>query len=275
MATEFMAELDAAVDSYDLKKEVSEIYTAGQVPSIRDGLHLSDVIGRRALCMRKMVLLHCYTQDLLIHGHQLSARFETGNAIHARWQANISRSPLTTVHGIELSHIEMFWKLLFTPDIIADFRGEPHIWELKGYNDLEYGRLTRKGKLPEDAIIQNALYQWFTGIYQGLIVVENKNNQDFHVWRFSLDDPGMRDKIAPYETTFNTIASIVNIHLRTGKLPKRLDVCTSPHDETPKGCASCSACFRTPDARVSMKRPVAWIEQEGKDGQENGEGVLS
>lgn len=254
--SDFMAELDNAVDRVDLKQEVSAIYTDGQVPSIRDGLHLSDVIGRSVRCMRKMVLLHFYNQDQLIHGHQLSARFETGNAIHHRWQANISRS--IGMADIEMQHIETFWKLLFTPDIIAPFRGEMHIWELKGYNDAEFGRLTRKGKLPEDAIIQNLLYQWFTNIPRGLIIVENKNDQNFAVWRVCLDDPGQRDKIKPYETIFNEIAALAKIHQETGKLPRRLPVCNSPTDTTPKGCAGCSACFASKDQRESMKRLQAW-----------------
>src|SRR5437763_15647555 len=71
----------------ELKKHTEKVltlYQAGQKPSLRDGLHVSDIFHRKVICWRKMVLLHCYQQNPIVHSATLTARFETGNAIHAR-----------------------------------------------------------------------------------------------------------------------------------------------------------------------------------------------
>jgi hypothetical protein len=239
--------------------QVAEIYKNGQVPSIRDGLHVSDVFHRKFLCWRKMVFLALYKQDSVIHSATLSARFETGNAIHARWQGNVGRA--VTNHHIEYQHLETFWRLLFTPDIIADYLWpdalvpEPTIWELKGYNSAEYGRLTRKGKLPVDAILQCTLYMWFTGIHRGLVVVENKDTQAFSVWPVEYNE----ELVMPLVPTFDHIKADVDAHLENPDvLPDRLAECTAPDAEIPSSCAGCTACFSNPAERIQLRRKIAW-----------------
>lgn len=254
----FMADLNKQVSDVTLKSEIAAIYKAGQRTSLRDGLHVSDCFGRKP-CWRRMVLAYYYLQNEVFHKHQLAAIFENGTDIHKRWQEKFQRAGVAI--GIEMQHLETFWQVLFTPDIIAMFRGRKTIFELKGYHLTEFNKLAWGGKLPADAILQANLYMHFTGIHHAVIIVECKDNQDFKAWEIDYDP----ELAKPYEETFDYIKQLTDIHLATGELPVRLAECTAPTDETPKGCGCCQACFTDKVGREALKRPQIWMHNGKTD----------
>jgi hypothetical protein len=244
------------------------LYEKGITPSLRDRLHVSDVIGR-VKCPRKMVLLHCYQQSLVFHSARQSMIFDMGNLLHGLLQETVSRA--VENYEIEPEHEETFWKVIFHPDMIIPFdwddgNGEvPTILEFKGYGH-DYcsnlfphpgkdGTIIPAKKLPKDAILQANVYMWFTGIRKSLVIVVNKNDQHLWAWPVEYDEK----LILPWIPVFDGIKRDIDYHMaHPDRLPKRLDACTSPDDKTPKGCSACTACFSNSRELISLRRPEAW-----------------
>ncbi len=217
-SSSFIDELDEEVVKTTLHDTIADIYVKGQRSEYRDGPHLSDYT--RPLtdqCLRMLVLSHFYKDNLVFHGARLAAIFEQGQDMHKRWQAVFQRAGVA--RHIELKHLETYWRVFFTPDLIADIDGVLYIVELKGYKQEEYVRLV-KGKAPADAINQCNLYMW-----------------DFHVWPVDYDEA----MAAPYEERLQYVKPLVDYHAQTGKLPRR--VCNSPNEPRAQGCRMREACF--------------------------------
>ena len=227
-----------------LHKWLAKAYTTGQRPSLRHGLHLSTFRGK---CKRHMMLSHLYLGNQVFHAQQTAATFEQGNDMHARWQQNLDRAGVTL--DIEREHIETYWHILFTPDIIIEYEGEPMVVELKGYG------ISGFNTYPADAVLQCMTYMWFTGIRKGVVIVEAKNDQRFRCVEVKYDERQLQHLIP----LFNEVKELCDQHMRDGSMPDRIDECPNPNTETAQKCGSCEACFTTPEQRKEMRRAVAWV----------------
>ena len=248
-------ELEKAVNTITLDQLFRDIYAQGQQADIREGFHISDCLkSLTSQCARKVVLSRFYAANRVYHSAQQAAIFEQGIAIHQRWQEAFIRSG--KAFAIEQSYMEEYFGVICTPDIVADIDGLA-IVELKGYNLDEYERLLN-GKLPGEAIIQIQTYMWLTGIHKGFVLVENKNNQNFHVWPVQYDP----QKVMPVEERLHFYKNLFDIHVADGRLPKR--ICTSSRDARAKGCRMCRACFSSPTERRTRDESIGHRSSDGQ-----------
>lgn len=202
------------------------------------------------------------------------AIFENGWSLHRRWQlllkehadvvwssesgpgiAYIPSSELERigkeidgkiyVPELDLTHYDEERNLYFSPDAILDFGAHRYVVEIKGIKQEEYLQLTddlmtaitisdtiRKGRL------QVQLYMHLLKLSRGVILVENKNNQDFKLWVVESEPSLITTQIERmYQVKRDTILSQrhgVNASFRK---------CQSSDDPAAQKCPMRAVCF--------------------------------
>lgn len=236
--------LDAQIGYVDLKNKIEKILVRGQKTGFRDNNHISDL---KSDCNRFRVLSHFYKSNIVFHGAKQAAIWQQGNDFHKRWQDAFLRAGVAL--DIERTHIETYWDVQFHPDAIIDLDGEPTIVELKGYNEREYIREITGEKAPMDAIVQCNIYMWMTGIHRGIVIVENKNTQDFTCWPLHYNS----ELTKLQEAALNLDKQLCDIHVQSGALPKKLAICENYEDERPCSCRYRDVCFMSQLERDGMR----------------------
>ncbi len=160
----------------------------------RTGIHVSSLIASdAAFCFRQIVLMQFHKhQDINLHGRTLQI-FLQGWVIHQKWQELFRTAGNTPGSFIEVLSIEesrVKKGITYTPDIIAAIGtgklGKPYIIEIKSMKGERYEAL--KG-IHKDARVQANMYMWLEGIEQAIVLVENKDTQEFKLWVIKYDKP--------------------------------------------------------------------------------------
>jgi len=260
MSIDIFEELSAKVDTMDLKNRLKEIYYSGQDASIRHGVHLSDIKsaemykGKPNLCYRKIVLSAFFDAQPVKYKHPTIAWFERGIDLHKRWQEKFIRAGVVihveTQHEVTWANTADNWRLLFTPDIIVYLGIGPEIVEIKGYKQAHYLKIVKEKELnpSEDSYIQAQWYMWLSGIHQALVIVENKNDQDFLVRRIQFDP----DIVSPYEDRIVLIDALMEEYKTNRKLPKR--ICATRDDAKACECSQRDTCFADAITRARTRK---------------------
>lgn len=197
------------------------------------GVHASSLLASdKDFCYREQVLSFSFKPK----GGQLSASllriFLEGNAIHLKWQM------LFTVGGLAVAierqgHNEES-NLSYTPDAVIKLFGRLWVVEIKSMNTFAFQKLT---KAPQAAIDQLSIYMMEEKVPQGIVLVEDKNNQNFRVWPIKYDPDSTRRPIK----RLKIINKVAPIYKSRGKLPKRL--CSSKDIGRAKRCQFAAECF--------------------------------
>src|SRR6266700_2815508 len=154
------------------------------------------------------------------------AYFATGWVYHEKWQSlfrlygNVVLSDDNRLPELDLTHFLPGENLYFSPDAIIQFGNEKYLVEIKGINHDEYVghpdlyewdeskvngyrlvKKERKGivnatleeamKLSQTvykAVIQANNYLYFTDLQKAILLIENKNTQDFKVYVMERDE---------------------------------------------------------------------------------------
>ncbi len=216
----------------------------------RTGTHASDVIkpatGKQAYCPRMMVLAGHYEPVQPDVSPGLQMIFDHGWAIHQKWQRLFIETGVAV--EVETTHTDKAHGLDFTPDAVVMYKGKPHVIEIKGWNQETFEKVSTvspwKHAKYRSAHQQCNFYMSMLGIPDGMVLIENKNNQDIKVFVIE-SDPTM---VQPFLDRLNTIQEDLDDFALTSKLPTR--ICAS---ESSTRAADC------PYARV------CWLEQSERE----------
>lgn len=153
--------------------------------------HASAILAPESeWCLRRHVLTALYPElverpEVKPWSAHTNAVFLNGWHLHEKWQKLFSE------HGqvveVETSHFDETRYLHFTPDAIINFAGQPYVVEIKGYKASTFEKLNETGKPPAAAHAQANLYCHMLEIERGIVLVENKDTQDYKVWAIECD----------------------------------------------------------------------------------------
>lgn len=177
----------------------------------RTGLHASSIIASDSdFCFREQILSFHYKKFAVPISPKMLGVFLNGWYVHIKWQTLFEKCGVA--ESIEETRVSKLWNVYLTPDAVINLFGRKYIVEIKSMNTFQFKHL--KGP-PINAVRQCQFYMHILGIPYGIILVEDKNDQNFHSWVIEYDPIVARPfierlyKIQKYEEKFQ----------ESGKLP--------------------------------------------------------
>lgn len=212
----------------------------------REGIHVSSIIKSDGdFCLRQIVLMqHFEHAPLPIHGRVLRI-FANGWSSHQKWQALFELAKIA--EEVETTHYHKETGASFTPDAIIRLFGKRFLVEIKTMNAEAYNSMK---SVHQDARIQANMYMHLEGIRLAIILVENKDNQDFKLWVIEYEPALIRKFIK----RLDDIKAWLILYQEERKLPARHIRC--PSEDTPKArsCPVRAACFAGKFERERMRK---------------------
>jgi len=232
----------------------------GATQPLRNGLHASSVlVSDQEWCVREHVLHEIYPdqavqQQLQTWDWKRSAIFENGWRLHQRWQdmfkrfGNVVWNEDSAELELDLIHYDETRNIYFSPDVILEFAGQRYVVEIKGIKQEAYQEIMITGDLEtamdlnetvNKAFYQANLYMHLLGLKRAILLIENKNNQDFKVWVIEYD----KELSVKYIQRIYTVKGNV-VNVRTFGLEKLYPrICHSRGDQRAKSCPMRDVCF--------------------------------
>lgn len=216
----------------------------------RSGLHASSFIDvDETFCFREQVLGHYFKTTTISNNSwiRLLRVFLEGWYVHKKWQYLFTSCGLSSI--VERGHMNYFWDFHFTPDAIITVLNKRVVVEIKSHSMLGFDKLSSP---PANAVRQAQMYMHFTGIPYGLILVENKNNQEFKVWMIDYD----YEILKPVLERLLYLKKLILAFEQSGRLPKMHDRCDFEGKKNPraKSCSMCELCFGNDNFREEFRR---------------------
>lgn len=221
----------------------SHMRSARVLDEKRAGLHASAVIASDSeFCYREQVLSLIYEQaqgkDLPVTSLRI---FAAGNSIHEKWQS-MFKNCSGYVKNFKLIRNEARsfsekWKLYFTPDAIVEINGIRYIIEIKSMNTFSYKHVANSTNPHPSARKQLMLYMHLTGIHRGLILLEDKNSQDFEIFEVRYD----YKEVVKYLDRLQEIKAQYKELKKNNIQPDR--ICKNNKVKRAINCNMCEACF--------------------------------
>lgn len=205
----------------------------------RQGLHASSIIASdNEFCFREHVLSFFYVRNPVTISTATLRKWLNGWYVHMKWQM------LFHVAGVsdltEAVRKSDLWNVYCTPDAIIKLLNKRFVVEIKSMNTFDYGKLK---KPPLQAVKQANFYMFQTGIPQAIVLVEDKNNQDFMPWVIQFDV----DLVRPYVERLYVLKRCVSKFTMKGKLPMR--ICDASTNGRAQKCAYHVVCFASREER--------------------------
>lgn len=246
----------------------------------RIGLHASSVlVNQNKWCLRKHALINAFPEHIKPVSIQSwdwkrEKIFTTGWDLHERWQKLFLdtaqsladediRQQWLEMFGqfsdpawnaelsgweLDLTHFNEGYEVYFSPDAILQIGPHQYIVEIKGIKQEYFDKLTDDleqactvYELIKKARIQANIYMHLTGLKKAILLIENKNTQEFRIYLTQYD----KALFEPYhERMLNVKAATINAKRSNGLqvLPQR--VCQSPEDRLARQCPIRDYCFR-------------------------------
>lgn len=156
---------------------------------------------------------------------------------------------------VETSHYARQWGLSFTPDAIIHLFGQPFIVEIKGYRASAYEHMMEIEDYMDDADFKKAalqanLYMHLLKINRGIILIENKNTQEYFL---SLREYS-EELVAPYIERLDLLRTLSYVYRSRGVFPKRKLVCVDAQASRARNCPMREACFAKKEEREALRR---------------------
>lgn len=199
--------------------------------SNRVGIHASSIKESDvSYCLRQQVLSLLYKRNKDPQnrfGIEIKAIFLNGVYVHEKWQ-NIFRYHKIDIE-IERNSISKFWSLILTPDAIIKLNNKKYIVEIKSVNTMQFQKMNKH----EDAEKQLQLYMHFWSIPRGLVLCEDKNNQNIKIFTYEYD----HNFVIKYLERLLEIRKNIN----DNKIPNRK--CKNIKDENVRKCPYSNSCW--------------------------------
>lgn len=219
------------------------------IDEVRAGLHASAVIDTDThFCYREQVYSLIYEmsqgKDLPINALKI---FAAGSYIHAKWQDMFEKSS-GNINGFKLVQTEARsfskkWNLFYTPDAIVEINGTRYIVEIKSMNTFSYKHAAISTNPHPHARHQIQLYMHLSGIHNGIILIEDKNTQDFEVFTIKYD----YKEVLPYLERLQEINDQYKDYVENGVEP--IGLCHKENCKRAEECNMRFACFHSSEAK--------------------------
>lgn len=210
----------------------------------RVGLHASAIIvSENQFCYRQQVLSLLYKQsqgDEVAPG--LKRIFEEGNFIHEKWQRLFLRGNLCEVNDLDRSRFHALYELSYTPDAIIKIGKDEYVVEIKSMNTFQFTKVNDHPTAPK----QLQFYMHLTGISKGIVLMEDKNTQNFKVTIHNYEYSEVED----FEERLINIQEMKEVFVEEKKPPKR--ICKDCNTKRAKDCNMRDACFNVGMGRVKL-----------------------
>lgn len=214
---------------------------------VRTGLHLSAITSKsdEDFCYREQVLSLFYQ---MAQGENvdisLKRIFEQGNFIGEKWQRLFLRGGLGGVEDMDRSRFNPMYDLSYTPDAIITIGKKQYVVEIKSQNTFTFD----KSKGHPSGEKQCRMYMWLTGIHDGFVLVDNKNDQNFKIIMLKHDE----ELILPYIERLEAIQVYKENFIKEKKPPKR--ICKNIDCKRAKECNMKDACWNVGMGRIKLKK---------------------
>lgn len=216
----------------------------GESKRDREGLHASSVIAsEKDFCYREHVLAAFFEKSKTFLSIGLLKIFRHGVAVHEKWQQMFKEAGIA--RSIEVTRKSNALNVYFTPDAIIELLGRLWIVEIKSMNTFQFKRLQSP---PANAVRQSNFYMHMAAIPRALVLVEDKNDQDYKVWGIKYDP----DIARPFVERAMNINRLISAFDQHGKLPRR--ICKSSDSKRAQNCPMREACFAGRKKRERMRK---------------------
>ena len=206
----------------------------------RVGLHGSEVIKPdEEFCYRKAVLSFYFKGKEVRHPLNVQRIFLNGNYVHEKWQRLFKQTGVAV--AIEQRGESIEWGLLFTPDAAIKLGNKYYVVEIKSVNTIQFKQM----KSHPSGEKQLQLYMHMTGMPNGFVLCEDKNNQEIKVFPFEYDPM----KAKPFVERMHKVKLLRDKFEKERKLPVKM--CTSASCKKAQGCPYKNACFNI--ERIPLK----------------------
>lgn len=234
----FVVQAKNPVKYYEAMTEI--IGKVGKNAERRSGLHASALIKdegssktKTSFCYREQVMQFYFDGEAERFGTGTRRIFLEGWNIHVKWQS------LFTMMGYAVAIEEVRqnakYELFFTPDAIIKLLGKVFVVEIKSMRTELFRKLKEP---PKEAVRQVRLYMNELDEELGIVLVEDKNDQNFKIWIVGQDEAAIKR----YSKRMRLIRKARQIYEDEGRLPKR--ICQSKDDKRAQACPLREACFK-------------------------------
>src|SRR5260221_181777 len=206
----------------------------------RFGLHASTSLqpfkGVSQYCHREQTLNKYYVATGSTVGIEALRRFYEGWYVHAKWQ-DLFRLCGVAVE-IEKTRIDPRYELYYTPDAIIDILNKRWVVEIKSMNDNVFTKQLELNVPPANALDQAHLYMWLCNLQHAIVLIENKNNQNFKAWAVDYDPV----YVQPFINRLDKQMVLNRIHEEDGRLAKRIEPCQNASSSRARNCPMRKVC---------------------------------
>jgi CRISPR/Cas system-associated exonuclease Cas4 (RecB family) len=169
-----------------LKEKIDALYTSKQETRDKLAFYISDA-GKcpRAIwfAMKKYPKKEVDARTMRI--------FEHGNHTHMRIMAALYSLGMVTASEIGIPDNQVIHG---RADAIVNIDGELYVLEIKSVNSMRF----RKGEADPDHIKQLQLYLYFFNIKKGILLYENKDNQEIKEFIIEYNEPLVKKLFADF-----------------------------------------------------------------------------
>lgn len=210
----------------------------------RMGIHASSVLNDKDFCYREQIftLFHKPKVSKLPVG--LLRIFLEGWSVHQKWQDLLKVEGLAT--EIEKTRYHELYDLHFTPDAIVVINDVEYVLEIKSMNTFQFKNLR---KCPPAAERQANLYMHCTGVHRAIILIDDKNSQEFKVYVVEYNEEVAR----PYTKRLSNIAKLRPYYRDLGMAPKRIPDCKNSSSKRAEKCPYGEICFAKKADRLAQR----------------------
>jgi hypothetical protein len=172
---------------YDIELHIALKKEREQAQAERKHLfHASLLDEEDDYCARRALMNMVQAQPKSISLTQM-LRFKDGDARHVKWQTLHKKAGLSKGDQ-ENTRLLPGLMMLLTPDDVVWLNKEPYVWEAKGMADRLW-KVALKNPLvaPKKFTKRMHLYFLGTSIYKGILLIDNKDTNQYHTYLIEAD----------------------------------------------------------------------------------------
>ena len=204
----------------------------------RFGLHASEILKTPgSFCFRRCLLNYFYNnpQEDVPSKDKIQYYFG-GEGLHRMWEdvVDISGSLIMAEAPMYSEKFELW----YTPDQIIKAMNRTYIVEVKTMSEKSYNKFK---SVPISFRRQMQLYMHLTGIPNGIVLVQNRNNLEFEAYAFEYNPSLITEHIERLYKLNGLKKNYIKSGYDEDSLPNQ--ECRDKYDSKAKYCSACELCM--------------------------------